>query len=58
MSEHPNVTLVKGGFAAFGQGDMVTLDALFADDLVWHTPGNNPLSGIYEGKEVRRKVGD
>lgn len=23
----------------------------FADDIVWHVPGRNPLSGDYKGKE-------
>ncbi len=47
---HPNEDLVRKGFAAFQSGDMATLNELFADDMVWHTPGRNRLSGDYRGK--------
>ena len=50
MSEHPNVDLLRRGFAAFAAGDMATLDGMFADDAVWHVPGRNKFSGDYEGK--------
>ena len=49
---HPNEELVRRGFAAFGAGDMATLDGLFADDIVWHVGGRSPLSGDYAGKEA------
>jgi ketosteroid isomerase-like protein len=48
---HPNEDLVRRGFAAFGAGDMATLSELFADDVVWHAGGRNPLSGDYKGKD-------
>ena len=47
---HPNEDLVRKGFAAFSSGDMATLDGLFADDIVWHSAGNNQLSGDARGK--------
>ena len=47
---HPNEDLVRKGFAAFQSGDMATLNELFADDIVWHSPGRNRLSGDYRGK--------
>jgi ketosteroid isomerase-like protein len=50
MSEHPNVELLRRGFAAFAQGDMATLDGLFADDAAWHVAGRNRFSGDYKGK--------
>ncbi len=50
MTEHPNATLIRNGYAAFATGDMATLDALFADDLVWLVAGNSPLAGTYTGK--------
>ncbi|MFQ5517018.1 MAG: nuclear transport factor 2 family protein [Acidimicrobiia bacterium] len=50
MSEHPNVELLKSGFAAFASGDMATLDELFADDAVWHGGGRHRFSGDFEGK--------
>lgn len=49
---HPNEDLVRRGYAAFLNGDMATLDELFADGIVWHVEGRNPLSGDYEGKQA------
>ncbi len=49
---HPNEDLVRSGYAAFATGDMATLDELFADDIAWHAPGRNQLSGDYVGKEA------
>jgi ketosteroid isomerase-like protein len=48
---HPNEELIRKGYEAFGSGDMATLDELFADDIVWHAPGRNQLSGDYRGKQ-------
>jgi uncharacterized protein len=48
---HANEELLRKGYEAFANGDMEALDALFADDVVWHTPGDNPLSGDYHGKQ-------
>ena len=52
MSEHPNAAVVREGLEAFMKGDRATLAAMFADDLVWHAPGNNPYSGELVGKEA------
>jgi ketosteroid isomerase-like protein len=52
MAEHPNVALVRRGYAAFGGGDMDALRELIADDVVWHTGGHNPLTGDYEGLDA------
>lgn len=51
MAEHPNVQLLRDGYKAFSSGDMETIDRLFADDIVWHEGGRNPLSGDYKGKD-------
>lgn len=48
---HPNEDLIRRGYEAFGTGDMATLNELFSDDLVWHVPGHNPLSGDFHGKD-------
>lgn len=48
---HPNEDLARRGFEAFATGDMATLNELFADDIVWHSPGRNQLAGTYHGKE-------
>ena len=48
---HPNEDLVRKGYAAFATGDMQTLGELFAEDVVWNTPGNNPLAGTRKGQQ-------
>ncbi len=48
---HPNEDLLRRGYDAFGKGDMAALAELFADDIVWHVPGNNPLTGDYKGRD-------
>ena len=48
---HPNEDLVRKGYAAFAAGDMATLNEFFADDIVWHAPGRNDLSGTFRGKD-------
>lgn len=52
MAEHPNVGLVRRVYEAFSNGDTATLAALFADDLAYHVPGENPLSGDYRGRDA------
>ena len=51
MAEHPNVTRMKDGYAAFAKGDFAVLDNLFADDVVWHVGGRNQLTGDYRGRD-------
>jgi uncharacterized protein len=51
MAEHPNVDVLRRGYGAFSTGDMDTVNQLFADEIVWHEGGRNPLSGDYKGKE-------
>jgi uncharacterized protein len=51
MAEHPNVALIRRGFAAFNAGDVATLTEVLAVDAVQHMPGNNPLSGDYKGRD-------
>jgi ketosteroid isomerase-like protein len=47
-----NLNVLRDGYQAFASGDLARLGELFADDIVWHTPGNNPLSGDYRGKDA------
>lgn len=51
MAEHPNVALVRRGFAAFSAGDMDTLKSLMREDVVHHVPGKSPISGDHKGHE-------
>jgi uncharacterized protein len=39
VPEHPNVALVRRLTEAWGRGDMQTLEAAIADDIVWHEIG-------------------
>jgi ketosteroid isomerase-like protein len=52
MADHPNVDLLRKGYDAFAKGDMDTLRELFAEGIVWHVPGNNMLSGDYQGRDA------
>ena len=52
MADHPNATLLRKGYEAFGKGDMATLTDLFSEDVVWHLPGNNQLSGVHRGRDA------
>jgi ketosteroid isomerase-like protein len=52
MAEHPNVTLLKKGYEAFGKGDMGTLSELFDQDATWHVPGESPLAGDHIGRDA------
>jgi ketosteroid isomerase-like protein len=49
---HPNEDLLRQGYDAFGRGDMEWLNEHFADDIVWHVPGQNPFAGDHRGKEA------
>jgi len=49
---HPNEELIRGGFDAFGKGDLDTVGELFADDIVWHFPGASQISGDFSGKDA------
>ena len=48
---HPNEELVRKAFAAFSAHDIDALRAVTSSDVVWHTPGRNPLAGTYKGAE-------
>jgi uncharacterized protein len=52
VTEHPHVEVFMRTYGAFTAGDMEALAELFAEDVVWHTPGRNPLSGDYEGRDA------
>jgi uncharacterized protein len=51
MADHPNLDLMRRGYAAYTSGDLETISQLLADDVVWHVSGRSPLSGDYTGKE-------
>ena len=52
MTDHSNVARIKDGYAAFAKGDFETLNRLFAEDLLWHEPGRNQLSGDHRARDA------
>jgi len=52
VTDHANLEISRGGYEAFASGDLATVGDLFSDDIVWHSGGNNILTGDYEGKEA------
>ena len=44
--------IVRRGYRAFGEGDMETLGSLYMPDVVQRIPGNNPMSGEYQGLDA------
>jgi ketosteroid isomerase-like protein len=50
--DHPNVLLFRRMFHAFGAGDLDGVASCFADGVVWHAAGTNPLSGTYSGRQA------
>ncbi len=52
MADHPNAELLRKGYEAFDKGDMATITELFSEDVVWHLPGNNQLSGVHRGRDA------
>lgn len=47
---HPNEDLVREAFAAFGRGDIDTLQRQYMTaDIRWHFPGRGPVAGDHEG---------
>ena len=51
MADHPNLDLLRRGYAAYAAGDMDTINELFADDVVWHVAGRSAIAGDYTGKD-------
>ena len=52
MAEHPDVALVRRGYAAFSTGDMATLSELLAEDARQYQPGSGAISGEYRGRDA------
>jgi len=47
-----NVDLARSAYQAFGQGDLATLQEMFAEDAVWVTSDELPLGGVTEGRDA------
>ena len=48
---HPNEDAFRAGYDAFLRGDLEAIRGLLADDVVWHQPGDNAVSGDYRGPD-------
>lgn len=51
MKTNNNIQLVQKYFDSLAKGDLATLGSLFADDIIWHQPGQGSLSKTYFGKQ-------
>ena len=52
MAEHPNAELWRKGQEAFSRRDMDSLRTFWADDIVYHVPGGNPIAGDHKGLDA------
>ena len=52
MADQTNEDVLRRAYQAFNEADLATLSELFADDVVWHTPGNNAVSGTHNGRDA------
>ena len=52
MDEHPHIAMFRRAHEAYEHGDRDGMRAWFADDFVWHEPGNNELTGDYAGADA------
>ena len=51
MNRGQLVDRVRDMYMAFGSGDPDAYRSAFSDQIVWHVPGDNPVSGTYRGDE-------
>jgi ketosteroid isomerase-like protein len=56
MDEHPNVERARVAYGALDAGDPQLLVEMLAEDVQWNIPGNNPLSGVYQGRDEARRL--
>lgn len=57
MTEHPNAAIARRLTEAFRDGDMAAMEALLADDIVWHEIGRaEPRRGKDELRAMAGQV--
>jgi ketosteroid isomerase-like protein len=49
--EHPNVSLIRRYYQAYGSGDLNALRQFFTADIRWTIPGHHPLAGTKTGPD-------
>jgi uncharacterized protein len=52
QTRHPNADLLARHLDALARGAIAEAISLYADDVVFHYPGQNPLSGDHVGKSA------
>ena len=52
MSEQSNIEIIRKGYEAFANSDMTTLTEMYAENAVWHVPGNSRISGEHRGRDM------
>jgi uncharacterized protein len=52
MGAQEDAALVRQGYEAFIAGDMEWMNEHLHENVVWHVPGKNQLSGDYRGREA------
>ncbi len=52
MPAADNAAIVVRIFDAFARREGLALRGLFAEDAVWHVPGNGVMAGTYRGREA------
>lgn len=51
MGAKEDAEVVRRGYEAFNSADMETLTELFDENASWHTPGQSPIAGDFEGRD-------
>lgn len=51
MKTNTNIQVAQKYFESLAKGDLQTLGSLFADNVIWHQPGQGSLSKTYYGKQ-------
>jgi ketosteroid isomerase-like protein len=49
---HPNETLLRDAYAAFGRGDIEGYWSVCAPEFTFNVPGRNAMAGSYSGKDT------
>ena len=47
-----NIEVARKGYQAFNEQHLENVMATIADDIVWHSGGDNPISGEYKGRQA------
>jgi uncharacterized protein len=61
MADDDAARVLRSAYEAFRERDLDTLGRVLADDILWHVPGRNQLSGDITGRDqvldlLRRQV--